>query len=69
MDKWRATLNEKGWVTPAWPKQYGGGELDVVQQYVMNEIFAEERAPKSRVPDVGSTIMVHGSDAESRGVE
>ena len=62
MKEWRGVLNEKGWVAPAWPKQYGGGELDAVQQYVMNETFAEERAPRPRVPDVGSTIMVHGSD-------
>ena len=31
MDEWRATLNEKGWVAPAWPKQYGGSEMDAVQ--------------------------------------
>ena len=40
MKEWRAVLNERGWVAPAWPKEYGGGELDAVQQYVMNETFA-----------------------------
>jgi alkylation response protein AidB-like acyl-CoA dehydrogenase len=53
-------------MAPAWPKQYGVGELDTVQQYVMNQTFAEERAPKSRVPVVGSTIMAHGSDAQKQ---
>ena len=66
MRAWRSVLNEKGWVAPAWPKQYGGGELDAVQQYVMNETFAEEMAPRPRVPDVGSTIMVHGSEEQKK---
>ncbi len=66
MKEWRGALNEKGWVAPAWPKQYGGGELDAVSQYVMNETFAEEMAPRPRVPDVGSTIMVHGSDEQKQ---
>ena len=66
MKEWRAALNEKGWVAPAWPKKYGGGDLDAVQQYVMNETFAEEMAPRPRVPDVGSTIMVHGSEEQKQ---
>jgi len=66
MKEWRTSLNEKGWVAPAWPKEYGGGDLDAVQQYVMNETFAEEMAPRPRVPDVGSTIMVHGSEEQKK---
>jgi len=66
MLEWRRALNEKGWVAPAWPKEYGGGELDAVKQYVMNETFAEEMAPKPRVPDVGSTIMVHGTEDQKK---
>jgi len=66
MKEWRKVLNERGWVAPAWPKAYGGGELDAIQQYVMNETFAEELAPRPRVPDVGSTIMVHGSEEQKR---
>ena len=32
----------------------------------MNETFAEELAPRPRVPDVGSTIMVHGSEDQKK---
>ena len=26
-DLWRKRMGEKGWGTPTWPKQYGGGGL------------------------------------------
>ena len=62
MDEWRDALVEKGWIAPHWPKQYGGADLSVMEQFVLSEVSAEMRAPLLRVPDVGSTIMVHGSD-------
>jgi alkylation response protein AidB-like acyl-CoA dehydrogenase len=59
---WREALVEKGWIAPAWPKEYGGADLSVMEQFILNEVFAEMRATPQRVPDVGSTIMVHGSE-------
>ena len=59
---WRQAMVEKGWIAPAWPKQYGGADLSVMEQFILNEVFAEMRASRVGVPDVGSTIMVHGSD-------
>lgn len=32
IDEGSPMLNEKGLMAPAWPKQYGVGELDTVQQ-------------------------------------
>ena len=62
VDRWRDALVERGWIAPHWPAQYGGADLSVMEQFVLSEVFAEMRAPALRVPDVGSTIMVHGSD-------
>ena len=66
MKKWRAALVEKGWIAPAWPKEYGGADLTPIEQFVLNETVAKRGAPGVRVPDVGSTIMVHGSDKQKR---
>ncbi len=63
---WRDALVEKGWIAPAWPKEYGGADMSVMEQFVLNEVFAEMRATPMRVPDVGSTIMVHGSDEQKQ---
>ena len=41
MQRWRQALAERGWVAPAWPKEYGGAGLDTKRQFVMNEEFAE----------------------------
>ena len=62
VDEFRDALIERGWAAPAWPQQYGGAELPVDEQFILNEVLAEYRAPKAGVLDVGSTIMVHASD-------
>jgi alkylation response protein AidB-like acyl-CoA dehydrogenase len=64
--KWRMALVEKGWIAPAWPKAVGGADLSPMEQFVMNETFTAARAPREGVPDVGSTIMVHGSDEQKK---
>ena len=60
--KWRSKLVEKGWIAPAWPKEYGGADLTTMEQYILAETFTLESAPRLTTPDVGSTLMVHGSD-------
>jgi len=61
LKQWRAALVQKGWIAPAWPKEYGGANLSPMEQFILNETVAEKGAPMLRVPDVGSTIMVHGT--------
>src|SRR6476620_8064897 len=41
MKRWRNALTSRGWVAPAWPKEYGGAGLDTKKQFIMNEEFAE----------------------------
>ncbi|MDA0271482.1 MAG: acyl-CoA dehydrogenase family protein [Chloroflexi bacterium] len=62
--QWRTALVGKGWIAPAWPKKYGGAELSPMEQFILNETIAERGAPRMGVPDVGSTIMVHGTEEQ-----
>ncbi len=61
---WRNKLVERGWIAPAWPKEYGGAGLSVMEQFILNEEFAEAGAPAvggSGVSQVGPTLIVHGT--------
>jgi alkylation response protein AidB-like acyl-CoA dehydrogenase len=66
MREWRETLRERGWIAPAWPQEYGGAEMGVMEQFILNEEFAEARIPhpahSSR--NVGPTLIVHGSEEQ-----
>ena len=37
--KWRKAMGEKGWGTPTWPTQYGGGGLTPAQARVLGQSF------------------------------
>ena len=65
---WRDKLAQKGWIAPAWPKEYGGAGLSVVEQFIMNEEFAEAGLPANvggfGVTMVGPTLIVHGTEEQ-----
>lgn len=58
-------LAAKGWIAPAWPKEYGGMALGPVEQLIFGEEMAYARAPNGgRGPAVGyagPTIMLAGT--------
>lgn len=64
MMKWHQILYKKGWVAPAWPKEYGGPGWSVVQRH----IFAAECA-RAQTPGLspmglgmcGPVLIGHGS--------
>jgi alkylation response protein AidB-like acyl-CoA dehydrogenase len=65
----RQKLASKGWIAPAWPKEYGGAGLTVMQQFIMNEEFAENRVPPvggMGVSMVGPTLIAHGNDDQKK---
>ena len=66
--RWQGKLSERGWIAPAWPKEYGGASLGVMEQFIMNEEFAEARVPPSSIGNgvsmLGPTIIAHGSEAQ-----
>jgi alkylation response protein AidB-like acyl-CoA dehydrogenase len=60
-------LAEKGWLTLAWPKEYGGLGAGPMQQLVYNEEMSALRAPGfggMGVAMVGPTLMLHGTDEQ-----
>jgi alkylation response protein AidB-like acyl-CoA dehydrogenase len=61
-------LAERGWLTLAWPKEYGGLGADPVQQTIFREESAYFRAPDGGQGPrmVGPMIMVHGSEEQKR---
>jgi alkylation response protein AidB-like acyl-CoA dehydrogenase len=65
----RQKLAKRGWIAPAWPKEYGGASLSVMQQFIMNEEFAENRVPPvggMGVSMVGPTLITHGNDEQKK---
>ena len=69
MKQWRKALAARGWVAPAWPKEYGGAGLDVKRQFIMNEEFAEFGAVNVGglgVMMFGPTLIVHGTEEQKR---
>jgi len=65
--EWRQKLADRGWVAPAWPKEYGGAGLSTMEQFILNEEFAEARAPQlggMGVMMAGPTIIVHGTEEQ-----
>jgi alkylation response protein AidB-like acyl-CoA dehydrogenase len=64
-----AKLAERGWLTIAWPPEYGGAGASPLMQLVYNEEMARAGAPLGFGfgPNlVGPTLMVWGSDAQKR---
>jgi alkylation response protein AidB-like acyl-CoA dehydrogenase len=66
---WMKKLATKGWVAPAWPKEYGGADLSIMQQFVFNEELALARAPRPGgigIAMAGPTIIVYGTEEQKK---
>jgi alkylation response protein AidB-like acyl-CoA dehydrogenase len=66
---WFRKLQEKGWVAPAWPREYGGMGLDPAKQVILIEEY--ERYGVARLPDhaiimLGPLLIRFGTDAQRR---
>jgi alkylation response protein AidB-like acyl-CoA dehydrogenase len=65
-------LAERGWLTMAWPPEYGGLGASNVRQAIMKEECSYSRAPYGGGPGgqatglVGPAVMVHGSGEQKR---
>src|SRR5947207_41209 len=65
--EWRKKLADRGWIAPAWPKEYGGAGLSIMEQFIMNEEFAVAGAPQvggMGVSMVGPTLIHYGTDEQ-----
>src|SRR5438876_12150548 len=66
---WMKKLAAKGWTAPAWPKEYGGAGMTVMQQFVFNEEMAKARAPRPGGIGMGlggPTLIASGAGVEER---
>ena len=67
--RFEGKLAERGWLTMAWPKEYGGGEATHIRQLIFREQCAYHRAPGSGgqgINMIGPCLMVHGNDEQKR---
>ena len=55
---WRGRLGARGWLTPSWPREFGGAGLSRLQQVVLAEEFARAGVPVRGANDVFSVKMI-----------
>ena len=66
---WVAKLADRKWIAPAWPAEYGGAGLSVMEQFIFNSEMAEARAPRPggiATMFVGPTLIVHGTEEQKK---
>lgn len=69
LNQWRTVPAERGWIASAWPKEFGGAGLSPLDQFVLNEEFAEAGAPSLGglgVMMLGPTLITHGTPEQKR---
>src|SRR5690606_26995147 len=57
-------LSERRWVAPHWPREYGGGGMSPIEQFILNEELARSGAPPvggTAVGLLGPTLILHGT--------
>lgn len=61
-------LAEHGWLTMAWPKEYGGGGASHIEQLIFKEEMYRVGATYDQLAInlVGPTLMVHGTEEQKR---
>jgi alkylation response protein AidB-like acyl-CoA dehydrogenase len=68
--RWKKAMGEKGWGTPTWPRQYGGGGLTRDQarvlQQEMNRIGAWNPIGGMGVMMFGPTLLEYGSEEQKQ---
>jgi alkylation response protein AidB-like acyl-CoA dehydrogenase len=69
-EAWRKAVGEKGWGTPTWPKQYGGGGLSPAEARVVQGEFARAGAYNPiggmGVMMFGPTLLEYGAEAQKQ---
>jgi alkylation response protein AidB-like acyl-CoA dehydrogenase len=65
-EAWRKAVGEKGWGTPTWPKQYGGGGLSPAEARVIQQEFGRAGAYN---PIGGMGVMMFGPTLLEYGTE
>jgi alkylation response protein AidB-like acyl-CoA dehydrogenase len=64
---WHRSLYDRGWVAPAWPKEYGGAGWDPLQRHIFESECAAAGAPSLPVLGLqmcGPMLMKFGSQRQ-----
>jgi alkylation response protein AidB-like acyl-CoA dehydrogenase len=69
--RFNAALATRGWIAPAWPKEYGGLGASIYEQMVMNEELGYAGAPDTGtrgfgVGMIGPTLIIHGNEDQKK---
>ncbi|MGI9430716.1 MAG: acyl-CoA dehydrogenase family protein [Myxococcota bacterium] len=67
LGKWVGALAERGWITPQWPTEYGGGGLDRKHAGVLMSELKKVRAPiisSFGTSMLGPTLLEFGTDEQ-----
>ncbi len=67
--QWVKKLADRHWVAPAWPKEYGGAGMSVMEQFIFNWEMAEARVPRPggiATGFAGPTLIVHGTEEQKQ---
>ncbi len=61
-------LAEKGWLTMAWPKEWGGQDASIIEQQIFREVHAFHRAPgiAAEINLFAPTLLMFGSDEQKK---
>jgi alkylation response protein AidB-like acyl-CoA dehydrogenase len=69
MKKWIIALGERGWITPQWPKEYGGGGLDREHAAALRAELKAVRAPivsSFGTSMLGPTLLEFGTEEQKK---
>ena len=67
--RWHRILAKKGWIVPAWPKEWGGTGWNVVQRYIFDEELGFAGAPPIipfGVTMCAAVLLRFGTDAQKK---
>ena len=65
----RQKLSQKGWLTMAWPEEYGGQNASHMMQVIFAEEMSYNRAPGRDIFGtrmMAPTLMIHGTEEQKR---
>ncbi|MFA5680626.1 MAG: acyl-CoA dehydrogenase family protein [Hydrogenophaga sp.] len=66
---WFRILEERGWLTPSWPKAYGGPGWTAVQRYIFDEETLLGNAPRiiaSGIQMLGPVLQAFGTEEQKK---
>src|ERR1700748_1105260 len=71
LSAWKKAIGEKGWATPTWPTQYGGGGLSPQQASVLQQEMDRACAFNPLlfgmgITMIGPTILDYGTEAQKQ---